>query len=195
MAESDVTRMLSEFDPGDRRAVDALLESVYAQLHDLAEAKLRREAANQTLQATALVHEAYLKMVDHSRVSWQGRTHFFAVAAQAMHRLLIDAARRRKAEKRGGGWRQVALDDASSGGSDRATDVVALIEALERMRTLDPRQARVIELRMLGDLSVEQTADLLDVSTRTVNRDWKMGIAWLRRELARDASGEGAPDD
>lgn len=194
MSDTDVTRMLSEFDPGDRRAVDALLESVYAQLHDLAAAKLRRESADHTLQATALVHEAYLKMVDHSRVSWQGKTHFYAVAAQAMHRLLIDAARKRKAEKRGGGWRQVSLDDASSGGG-QTTDLVALTEALEKMRTLDPRQAQVVELRMLGDLSVEQTADLLGVSTRTVNRDWTMGLAWLRRELSQTEDGGGAPDD
>ena len=141
------------------------------------------------MQPTALVHEAYLRLVDQSRVDWQGQTHFKAVAAEAMRRLLIDNARSRNRQKRGGGWQRVTLRDAFHLTRDRALDAAALSEALERMGELDERMAKVVEYRLLGGLSSEETANLLNKSTRTVERDWKMGQAWLRRELSRGDTG------
>ena len=184
MAERDITSMLNDAGPGNAAARDALLEAVYDEIRALAEGKLRQERAGHTLQPTALVHEAYLKLVDQTRVNWQGRTHFLAVAAQAMRRILIDHARRREREKRGGSWRRVTLYDAFALRTDHDLDVVALHEALEKMARLDARQAKVVELRLFGGLTAEETARMLDVSTRTVDRDWKMGQAWLRRELS-----------
>ena len=184
MAERDITSILNEAGPGNESARDALLEAVYGEIRALAEARLRQERAGHTLQPTALVHEAYLKLVDQTRVNWQGRTHFLAVAAQAMRRILIDHARRRGREKHGGGWRRVTLYDAFALKADHDLDVVALHEALEKMARLDERQANVVELRLFGGLTTEETARMLEVSTRTVERDWKMGQAWLRRELS-----------
>jgi len=182
---SDLTETLC-FDNNDHRAKgDELLEQVYEELLVLARGKLKREGKGHMLQPTALVHEAYLKLVDQTRVTWQGRTHFYAIASQAMQRVLVDEARHRNREKRGGGWRQVTLDDAFSVGADQPLEMMALHEALERMAGLDERQAQVMKLRVFGGLSVDETAELLDVSARTVERDWKMGRAWLRRELRR----------
>jgi RNA polymerase sigma factor (TIGR02999 family) len=184
MAERDITQMLGEAGPDNQAARDALLQAVYEQLREAAEARLRQERAGHTLQPTALVHEAYLRLVDQTRVDWQGRTHFLAVAALAMRRILIDHARRRDREKRGGGWRRVALHDAFALRRDHDLDIVALHEALEKMAGLDERQAKVVELRIFGGMTAEETARMLNVSTRTVERDWKMGQAWLRRELS-----------
>ncbi|MDY7108656.1 MAG: ECF-type sigma factor [Planctomycetota bacterium] len=184
MAERDITGMLGEAGPENPAARDALLEAVYEKLREAAEARLRQERAGHTLQPTALVHEAYLKLVDQTRVNWQGRTHFLAVAALAMRRILIDHARRRGREKHGGGWRRVTLHDAFALRRDHELDVLALHEAMQRMAELDERQAKVVELRIFGGLTAEETARMLDVSTRTVERDWKMGEAWLRRELS-----------
>jgi RNA polymerase sigma factor (TIGR02999 family) len=185
MPTTDVTAILNDFDGGDRRAGDVLLGAVYDELHALAERRLRGEQRGHTLQPTALVHEAYLKLVDQSRVHWQGRTHFKAVAAQAMQRVLVDHARHKKRQKRGGGWRQVTLHDAYALRRDHQVDALALTEAMEAMRALDERQAKVVELRLFGGLTVAETAGLLGVATRTVERDWKMGQAWLRRELSK----------
>ncbi len=166
-----------------------MLALVYDELHELAEACMRRERSGHTLQPTALVHEAFLRLVDQTRVDWQGRTHFKAVAAQAMRRLLVDHARGRNREKRGGGWRRVAIEGAFAPGAGGVLDVMALHEALEKMRMLDQRQAKVVEYRLLGGLDTEETARLLGVSLRTVERDWTMGQAWLRRELSRGDDG------
>ncbi|MBT8485283.1 MAG: sigma-70 family RNA polymerase sigma factor [Phycisphaerae bacterium] len=179
-----LTALLSDMSAGDRGACDALLDAVYQRLRSLAERKLDRERAGHTLQPTALVHEAYMKLVDQKKVNWQGRTHFYAIAAQAMHRVLIDHARQKKREKRGGDWRRVTLDDAFDLQGQSPIDFLALQEALEKMERLDPRQARVVELRLFGGLSAEEASELLEVSSRTVERDWKMGQAWLRRELS-----------
>jgi RNA polymerase sigma-70 factor (ECF subfamily) len=184
MAKRDITGMLSGTGPDNPALRDALLEAVYEELRDAAEARLRRERADHTLQPTALVHEAYLRLVDQTRVDWQGRTHFLAVAALAMRRILVDHARRRGREKHGGGWRRVTVHDAFALRRDHDLDVVALHEALEKMAELDERQAKVVELRIFGGLTAEETARMLDVSARTVERDWKMGQAWLRRELS-----------
>jgi len=183
--QPDVTVLLNEAEAGDHRAVDKLLGLVYDELHELAADKMRGERADHTLQPTALVHEVYLRLVDQSRVKWQGKTHFKAMAAQAMHRVLVDHARAKNRKKRGRGRRPVALYDAFALAADRVLDVLALHDALEKMRTLDERQADVVEYRLLGGLSSEETARLLGVSSRTVERDWTMGQAWLRRELSK----------
>jgi RNA polymerase sigma-70 factor (ECF subfamily) len=183
----DATELVTDLSGGDARAADALLPLVYDELRGLAEGYLRRERPDHTLQPTALVHEAYLKLVDQRRVDWQGRTHFKAVAAQAMRRVLIDHARTQGREKRGGGWRRVPMYDAFQLGGGRGLSPHELLDALERMRTIDERQARVVELRLFGGLSGEEAARILGVSVRTVERDWKMGQAWLRRELSRGA--------
>ena len=185
----DITAMLTAKIDGDRRSADALLEAVYDELRSLADGKLRRERAAHTLQPTALVHEAYMKLVDQERVSWQGKTHFYAVAAQAMQRILVDHARHGKRQKRGGGWQKVELDDACIMEDQPALDLLALEQAMEKMKALDPRQARVVELRLFGGLTADETAQMLDVSVRTVDRDWTMAQAWLRREL-----GQGGAD-
>lgn len=183
MTEQDITAVLGEAQKGSRDAAEALLAAVYDRLRSLADDQLRRERPGHTLQPTALVHEAYLKLVDQSRVEWQGRTHFFAVAAQAMHRILIDHARARNREKRGGGWRQVTLHDAYALTSQRDLELIALHDALEKMRTIDARATEAAELRIFGGLGSEEIARMLDVSARTVERDWKWAQAWLRREL------------
>lgn len=187
-AGPDATSLLTDITGGDGRAADELLPLVYAELRRLAEGYLQRERPDHTLQPTALVHEAYLKLIDQSRVSWQGPAHFKAVAAGAMQRVLIDHARGRKREKRGGGWRRLPLYDAFLLAGHDPLDALALGEAIEKMRSLDERQARVVELRLYGGLTGEEVARLLGVSTRTVERDWRMGQAWLRRELSKGES-------
>ncbi len=186
-SRSNVTALVADLSGGNARAADGLLPLVYDELHELANGYLRQERPGHTLQPTALVHEAYLRLVDQDRVDWNGKTHFKAVAAQAMRRALIDHARARRREKRGGKWRQVTLHDAFQLGGAQPLDILAFAETLERMRDLDPRQAEVVELRVFGGLAREEIARILDVSTRTVERDWKMGQAWLRRELSMGA--------
>jgi RNA polymerase sigma-70 factor, ECF subfamily len=179
----DVTKVLEEIRNGDERAADRLLPLVYDEFRALARHYLAQERGNHTLQPTALVHEAYMKLVDQSRVDWQGRSHFFAVAAQAMRRILVDHARSRQREKRGGGRARVVLDEAVALSPQKDEDVIALDEALERLAALDPRQAKVVELRFFGGLSVEEVAHALGVSKRTVEGDWTFARAWLSREL------------
>jgi len=186
-SRSNVTALVADLSGGNARAADGLLPLVYDELHELANGYLQQERPGHTLQPTALVHEAYLRLVDQDRVDWNGKTHFKAVAAQAMRRALIDHARARRREKRGGKWRQVTLHDAFQLGGAQPLDILAFAETLERMRDLDPRQAEVVELRVFGGLAGEEIARILDVSTRTVERDWKMGQAWLRRELSTGA--------
>jgi RNA polymerase sigma-70 factor, ECF subfamily len=180
---SQVTRLLHHLQAGDRSAVDRLFHAVYQGLRDLADQFFRREPPGQTIQPTALVHEAYIKLIDQKCVDWQGQAHFLAVAAQAMRRILLDRARRRGAAKRGGGWKRVTLDDRLIPGFQSDEHLVALDEALVRLEQLDPRQAQMVELRFFGGLSVEETAKVLGVSKRSAEREWTMVRAWLRREL------------
>ncbi|HUO07036.1 MAG TPA: sigma-70 family RNA polymerase sigma factor [Phycisphaerae bacterium] len=191
MAElrEDVTVVLEQMRNGDKNAADKLLPLVYDEFRALARHYLAQERANHTLQPTALVHEAYMKLVDQTRVDWQGRSHFFAVAAQAMRRILVDHARSRQRDKRGGGRARVILDEAVALSPQKDEDVLALDEALERLAALDPRQAKVVELRFFGGLSVEEVAEALGVSKRTVEGDWTFARAWLSREL-RDEDGK-----
>ncbi len=180
---ADVTRLLVAWRGGDADALDRLLPLVYAELRRVAHRYMRDERPNHPLQTTALVHEAYLRLIDVTRVDWQSRNHFFAVSAQMMRRILVEAARRRQADKRGGDASHVALDEAFVPAPERAADLLALDEALERLATLAPRKARVVELRYFAGLSVEETAGVLEVSAETVMRDWRMAKLWLQRDL------------
>jgi RNA polymerase sigma factor (TIGR02999 family) len=178
-----VTVLLERWGGGDEGALEELLPLVYAELRRLAGAYLRREREGHTLQPTALVNEAYLKLVDQRDARWQNRAHFFGVAAQLMRRILVDHARTRKAEKRGGSRFAVTLGHADEVSASPETDLLAVHEALERLAALDPQQARVVELRFFGGLSIEEAAEVLGVGHATVEREWKMARAWLRREL------------
>jgi RNA polymerase sigma-70 factor, ECF subfamily len=187
MAGSEITQLLASLKDGDRTAAAAkLMPLVYDEFRALAARHLRRERANHTLQPTALVHEAYMRLIDQTRVGWQGRTHFFAVGAQAIRRILVDHARQRKRQKRGGGAQKITLDDSVALAPQREEQVLALDEALEKLTKLDPRQAQVVEMRFFAGMSVEEVADQLGVSKRTVEGDWTMARAWLMRELSRD---------
>lgn len=184
-AERDVTALLMAWGGGDEEALSRLTPLVYNELHRLASAYMRREHAGHTLQTTALVNEAYIKLVDSSRVHWQNRAHFFAIAAQLMRRILIDFARSRAYQKRGGAWRRITLVDGLGIETDADSDLIAIDEALKGLARLDPRKARVVELRFFAGLSLEETAEALHVSTDTVGRDWRAAKAWLKRELQR----------
>lgn len=181
----DITQLLLQWGGGDASALDELMPIVYAELRRIARRFMRRQSPNNTLQTTDLVNEAYLRLIDSSRVNWQGRTHFFAVSAQLMRRILVDAARRRNSQKRGGGQVRVTLDDRLDIADVDGTDVVALDEALKRLAQLNPRHSQIVELRYFGGLTEDQVADLLSISPRTVRRDWSLAKAWLYRELSR----------
>jgi len=184
MASDKVTQLLVQLVGGDRSAVDELTPLVYKELKRIAGSQLGRERAGHTLQATALVHEAYLKLVDQREVSWQNRAHFFGVAAQMMRRVLTDYARSRQRLKRGGDVHKTSLDEALAVAEDRTSDLVQIDEALTRLEQLDPRQARIVEMRFFAGLSVEETAAVMGISAPTVKRDWAMAKAWLHRELS-----------
>lgn len=179
----DVTQAVMAAEGGERAAMDRLFQSVYGELRNLARKYFQRERTDHTLQPTALVHEAYMQLVDQTRVNWRGRIHFFAVAAQAMRRILVDHARRHGAVKRGGGIGRVTLDEALVPGMQPDQDLLALDDALVKLAQLDARQARIVELRFFGGLSVAEVATVLDMSKRTAEREWTMIRSWLRREL------------
>jgi RNA polymerase sigma-70 factor (ECF subfamily) len=187
-SQDEITQLLVAWGKGDRAALDRLMPIVHAELRRLAHGSMRREPAGHILQTSALVNEAYLKLVNERAVCWQDRAHFFAVAAQMMRRILVDFARARNAAKRGGGAIRVSLDEAAAASEQRAADLVALDEALERLARIDERRSRVTEYRYFAGLSVEETATVLGVSPDTVVRDWRLARAWLRREL--DAGAE-----
>jgi RNA polymerase sigma factor (TIGR02999 family) len=167
----------------ERQSLDSLLPLVYKELRRLAAGYLRREKPGQTLQPTALVHEAYMRLMKDRPDRWQNRAHFCAIAAHSMRQILIERARARGAAKRGGVRHRVTLDDALAAGEDRSIDLLALDEALERLAAIDPEQARLVELRFFGGLTVEETAEAMDISPATVKRHWTIAKAWLTREL------------
>ena len=179
----EVTQWLLEWSEGDRAALDKLIPLVSDELHRLAHQHLRRERPGHTLQTTALVHEAYLKLVKQRQVRWQNRAHFFGIAAHLMRRILVEYARRRAAAKRGGGQPQVTLSDEVVGTGEAAVSLVALDDALRTLAAFDPQQSRIVELRFFGGLTVEETADVMRMSPRTVKREWRVAKAWLQREL------------
>jgi RNA polymerase sigma factor (TIGR02999 family) len=189
-SEKEVTQLLVAWGNGDQAALEQLTPLIYSELHQMAHRQLGRERRGHTLQTTALVHEAYLRLIDQNEVRWQNRAHFFAIAAQMMRRILVDYARARNVAKRGGGARQVSLDEALEVSDERAADVIALDEALAALAELDPRKSRIIELRFFGGLSIEETAEVLGVSPGTVMRDWTFAKAWLQREINREGPDE-----
>lgn len=182
-APQDVTAWLAQWSAGNQEALGRLMSTVYEDLHRLAERYMRGERVNHTLQTTALVHEACLELMAQDRVRWQNRGHFFSIAARLMRRVLIRHARRRQAAKRGGGVPREHLEDAVAIDDGQARDLIALDQALDALRTLDPRQARIVELRFFAGLSIDETAQTLAVSPSTVKREWRMARAWLEREI------------
>ena len=179
----EMTRLLLAWSGGDRSALDQLLPLVEEELHRLAHRYMSRERPDHTLQTTALVNEAYVRLIDQRRVRWQNRAHFFAIAAQTMRRILIDHARRRAFDKRGGGARELQLDEAAVLTDERAAELVALDDALQALAEVDERKSRVVEMRFFGGLSVEETAEALGVSPDTVTREWRRARAFLHREI------------
>ena len=182
-SRDDVTALLGELAKGDERAGSKLIPLVYDELRRLAGAYMRRERPDHTLQATALVHEAYLKLVQQRDVDWRGRAHFFGIAAQLMRRILVDHARSHLRDKRGGGMSPVPIDDALVFVPEQASELLKLEESLERLAKNDGRQAKIVELRFFGGLTVEQTAAVLGISPKTVKRDWSMAKAWLHGDM------------
>ncbi len=181
--ERDITQLLLAWGRGEGSALDRLVPVVYGELRRIARNLMRRQDPGHTLQTTALVNEAYLNLIDSSRVNWQSRTHFFAIAAQLMRRVLVDAARRRNSQKRGGGHIRVTLGDGVDIAPPDDTDLVVLDEALDRLAKMNPRHSRIVELKYFGGLTEDQVAETLDISSRTVRREWTLARAWLFREL------------
>ena len=180
---TEITELLIGWSDGDPAALERLMPLVERELHRLAHHYMRQEPAGHTLQTTALINEAFLRLVDQSRVRWQNRAHFFGIAAQIMRRVLLNYARDQKRMKRGGGAVQVSLSEADTVLAERSVELVALDDALKRLAVIDERKSRVVELRYFGGLSVEETAEVLGVSSVTVMRDWNMAKAWLAREV------------
>jgi RNA polymerase sigma factor (TIGR02999 family) len=185
-SSNEVTLLLRAWGEGDVQALDRLAPIVYQELHRIARGYMARERTDHTLQTTALVNEAYVRLVDARQVTWHDRAHFFAVCARAMRRILVDHARSRGYVKRGGGKLRVQFDEAFGMAWSADSNLLELDEALDRLSILDPRKARVIEMRFFGGLSVEETAEALGISPETVMRDWKLARAWLYRELSAD---------
>lgn len=181
-----VTQLLEQVAQGDASAIAHVFPLIYGELRRIAERQLRHEPDGHTLSPTALVHEAYMRLVDYSRVEWSGRAHFLAVAATAMRRILVEHARGHRTEKRGGALRRVPIDAVELGTAERSDLLVALDEALDRLQALDRRQAQVVECRFFGGLTEEETAEALGIGLRTVKRDWAKARGWLHRELYGD---------
>src|SRR3989454_6852626 len=185
----DISTLLRAWSEGDQNALERLTPIVYKELHRLARRYMRRERPGHSLQTTALVNEAYMRLVDYKRMQWQNRAHFFAVSGQLMRRILVERARRHNL-KRGGGVQHVSLEEAAVVGGARGADLVALDDAMNALARIDPRKVQVVEMRFFGGLSVDETAEVLKVSTVTVKRDWRAARAWLYRELTGGTADE-----
>jgi len=180
-----ITQLLESWNQGDQDAIEKLMPIVYEELHRLARRYMSDERADHTLQTSALVNEAYLRLVDSTQANWEGRSHFFGVCAQVMRRILVDWARSRRALKRGGETAPLRFDDALAVAQDSNADLVAIDEALDALAAVDPRKSRVVEMKFFGGLSVKEIAEVLSVSEETVHRDWRLAKSWLRRELKK----------
>jgi RNA polymerase sigma factor (TIGR02999 family) len=187
-APHELTRLLVAWGEGDQSALDKLLPLVYDELHRMAHRYMAQERPEHTLQTSALVNEAYVRLIDQKNVHWQNRAQFFGIAATSMRRILVGYARRRKRVKRGAGAFQISLDEAAILSDERASEMVALDEALENLAAVDQRKSQVVELRFFGGLSIDETAEVLQVSPGTVMRDWTLAKAWLRREITADGN-------
>jgi RNA polymerase sigma factor (TIGR02999 family) len=185
LSQDNVTELLRAWSRGDRDAGDRLVPLVYRDLRRRAAAYLRQERPNHTLQATAVVHEAYLRLIDQRQVAWQNRAQFYGVASQMMRRILVDHARRRKMDKRSGRWMRLSLSAVGAAAADPGFDVVLLDSLLDRLAAFDPRKSRVVELRYFGGLTLPETAHVLEISQTTVDREWRAARAWLQAELTR----------
>jgi RNA polymerase sigma-70 factor (ECF subfamily) len=191
----NVSRLLREWSDGNEQALEEMLPLIYDELRRLAHNFLYRERPGHTLQTTALVHEAYLKLIDQRDPHWQNRAHFFAIAAQAMRRILIDSARKHVAEKRGGGGQKLSLAEIATISPEPNTNLLALDEALNRLAEIDSQQSRIIELRYFGGLTIEETAEVIRLSPATIKREWTMARAWLHQALAGDDGAESCLTD
>jgi len=180
----DFTQLLIACGNGDKEALDRLVPIVYDELRQLAGRQMRRERSDHTLQTSALINEAYLRLIEKP-VSWQNRAHFFGIAARLMRQILVDHARARQSSKRGGSRQRLALSEALDAGQDMATDIIALNDALTSLAAIDPQQSRIVELRFFGGLTIEETATVVGVSHTTVEKDWNMARAWLRRQMMK----------
>lgn len=187
LAVENLTELLGEWRAGDKAALDRLMPLVYDELRRIAHRYVQHERSGHTLQTSALVNEAYLRFAGQRKVDWQNRSHFFAVTAQVMRHILIDHARRRRYAKHGGEVRQVPIEDAAAMSLQRASELIALEEALDELAKFDQRKSRVVELRYFGGLSLEETAEVLDISLMTVRRDWRAAKAWLYRRMNNDS--------
>ena len=187
----EVTQVLLDWNRADGNAAERLIPLVYDELRRLARQYLQRERSDHTLQATGLVHEAYLRLVDQSSVTWQNRAHFFGVAAQAMRRILVDHARSHRAEKRGGDREKLEFDEELLPSGERAVDLIALDDALRELERLDSRQSQIVELRFFGGLTNEEIGEALDISPRTIKREWRLAKAWLRRQISEEEANAG----
>ena len=186
----EVTQLLIDWSKGSQDAFKQLYPLVYEELRRLAHRYMTKERRGHTLQTTAVVHEAYLRLIDQKHVQWQNRAHFFAIASQMMRRILITHAQSHAYAKRGGGALKVSLDEAAVLSQERASDLIALDEALKGLTAIDPRRSQVVELRFFGGLSNEEIAEVLNISTNTVTRDWSVAKAWLHREMSKEQEGE-----
>jgi RNA polymerase sigma factor (TIGR02999 family) len=186
----DVTQLLLAWSQGEHTALEKLTPLVYKELHRLARRYMRGERSDHTLQTTALVNEAYLRLIDCSKVRWQNRAHFLAISAQVMRRVLVDMARSRNYQKRGGEAEKLPLDDALAVSDERSTDLVVLDDALSALAAVDPRKSQVVELRFFGGLSAQETAEVLKVSPDTILRDWKLAKVWLLREMKKTVTSD-----
>ena len=186
------TQLLIDWSNGNREAAAGLMPLVYEELRRMARGYLQRERPDHTLQATGLVHEAYLRLVDQKTTNWRNRAHFFGVAAQMMRRILVDHAREHRAEKRGGEWNKVVFDEAVALAPSRSVGVIALDDALLELAKLNPQHSQIIELRFFGGLTVEEVAEVLGSSQRTVEREWRTARAWLRRQIFGDKPDDGS---
>jgi RNA polymerase sigma factor (TIGR02999 family) len=187
---NEVTQLLLDWSDGDKAALDRLMPLVFEELRKLARHYMRRERPSHTLQTTALVNEAYLRLIDQRSVHWQNRAHFFGIASRMMRRILVEHARSRNYAKRGGGANQVSLDEAMVVSPERASEVVALDDALTALALVDQRKSQIVEMRFFGGLSIEETAEALGVSPGTVMRDWTLAKAWLHREISKEDPDE-----
>jgi RNA polymerase sigma factor (TIGR02999 family) len=183
----DVTQLLGQWQGGDREALNALTPLVYNELRRLAQSYINRERPNHTLQGTALVHEAYLRLIDQRQVEWRSRNHFFALAAELIRRILVDHARAKAAAKRGGANVKLSFEDAMEPAVNEDLDLVALDDALQLLARTDPQQSRIVELRYFAGLKIEETAEVLQISPATVKRDWTVAKAFIKREMLRGA--------
>jgi RNA polymerase sigma factor (TIGR02999 family) len=190
--QQQATQILLEFADDGPKAAARLMPLVYDELRQMARAYLQRERSDHTMQATSLVHEAYLRLVDQTAVSWQNRAHFLAVAAQQMRRILVDNARRHRTGKHGGEWCRVEFEDAVAPAVSRSVDVIALDDALQDLMALNPQHSRIVELRFFGGMTVEEVAEVLQLSPRTVHREWRLARAWLRRQVFGESSDDGS---